>query len=985
MKKFYFLSLFTLLSFFSKAQVSVTATAGTPGPTSYATLQEVATAINNGTHQGNITATLTAATTEVLSTSFLPSGTGAAAYTSIIVRPATGVAAEISGTIAGSLIEFSGSDNITFDGLNTAGSSLTITNLSTAANASTFKFIDGATHNTLQNCSILGAAVSVTSGSIVFAGSTAGGNSNNSILNNRIADASTGTPTNAIYALGSVAQENSSNTVSGNLIYNYFQPASVNAGILLSANNTAWTIESNRLYQTVPRVFTLAAIHRGIFVSGGEGYSISGNIIGAANETGTGVFNLSGTGVRFTGIELNAGTLTASSLQGNVISNMQITSSSNGAAPQGIFCGIYITGGNVNVGTITGNIIGALAGNAAIRIIPGAASSVVTGITYTSTGIADIRNNTVGAIDLMPAGVFSGNVFAVQILGAGATVNIISNTLGGTSANSISVGVKGTTTGNGIIRGIFTNNNGRMVVRNNTIQNLTHNSNNALALFRAIECQVGTVTITGNTINNIAAEGVSVNTATHEGIGILVSTAEPGIVIDNNQISNLAVTNSSAIGSIVSGIYISSNTTGANITRNKIFGLSNSATGTSTTVPPVAAAIYLRDAVAASEIFVANNMIALGTDQPTNTSFIGIWNQVNPAIGFTEKVYYNSIHIAGTAATGSQPSFAFYRGNFATSFTGPTVDLKNNIFSNSRTGGSGAHYAIANSYGSTANATGWSAGASDYNVLNASAATIGYWSGNQTFADWKISSSSDDNSLTAVAISFVNPAEDLHLVANANAALDGKATPLVLVTTDIDNELRDALTPDLGADEIFAAVPVRIEFFRGQKQATKNLLEWKVSSNSASVEFIIEKSTDGSNFVNAGSVMASTYSRSFSFYDRTPAAGVNYYRLKMIEAEGGSSYSAVVMLTTAVKSMDVSIRPNYIQDGVANLFIQSQKDRQINTSVVDASGKIILKKVLNIPAGTGTYPIILNQLAKGIYYLTVSSEGTLNTQRIIVK
>ena len=158
-------------------------------------------------------------------------------------------------------------------------------------------------------------------------------------------------------------------------------------------------------------------------------------------------------------------------------------------------------------------------------------------------------------------------------------------------------------------------------------------------------------------------------------------------------------------------------------------------------------------------------MIALGSSQATNTSFIGIWNQVNPAAGYDQKVYYNSIYIDGTVAAGTQPSFAYYRGNFTSTFTGPMLDIKNNILVNKRSGGTGSHYAIANSYGAASSASGWPAGASDYNVLNADANSIGYWNTNQNFIDWKASSLSDNNSLSAVSVQFVDSSKNLHLVA----------------------------------------------------------------------------------------------------------------------------------------------------------------------------------------------------------------------------
>ncbi len=982
MKKFYLIFLFASLCFISQAQVSVTATAGTPGPTSYTTLEAAVSSINTGIHQGVINITLNASTTETIPSVFVQSGTLSASYTVINIVPAAGVAAVVTGDIAGPLLDFSGSDNININGLNAGGSSLEFSNMNTTAAANTVRFTDGATSVFIERCSLLGANPTNNSGTVFFG---TGGNTIIHLAGNRIGDASTGTPANAIYSAGTAGLENRLNVVSGNLIYNYFQPGVATTGISLTANNSNWTIENNEFYQTSPRVFTAGFIHRAIQINGGEQYTISGNIIGGSAPNAAGLYELSGSSTRFTAIEvLNAGVTLGNSIQGNRVQNIQVTTTSGAGAPQGVFTGIYVLAGNANIGGVQGNIIGAGTGNGSIRILPSTGGSVVTGITYSGAGIFSIENNTVGAIDLMPALALSGNAFAVQVLGAGATATIRNNTLGGSTANSISIGVKGTTTGNGIIRGIFTNNNGTMNVSDNLVQNLTHNSSNVLALFRAIECQAGTVSIVRNTINNIAAEGVSVNTATHEGIGIIVTSALPNILIDSNTISNLMLTNTGAIGTILSGIYIGSLNTGARITRNRIFGFSNAATGTSITAPPVAAGIYLRD-VASGELFVANNMLSLGSSQTTNTAFIGIWNQVNPAVGYNERLYYNSINIAGTATSGAQPSFAYYRGNFTTTFTGPTIDMKNNILINNRSGGTGAHFAIANSYGAASSASGWPANASNYNVLNASVGTVGYWSASLSFTEWQGTSLSDNNSLNAVAVAFVDPVSNLHLVADANAAVEGKATPLAAVTTDFDNNPRDVATPDLGADELLAVVPVRIEFFRGQKQTGKNLLEWKVNSTSLSVQFVIERSSNGQNFVVAGDVRATSFNQLFSFVDLAPAAGLNYYRLKMVEPDGNISYSAVISLASAIKNMDVSIRPNYISNGIANLNIQSQKTTQVTATMTDVSGKVILKKIFNVTAGTVSYPINVSSLAKGVYYISINDQGSINTQQLVVE
>ena len=244
---------------------------------------------------------------------------------------------------------------------------------------------------------------------------------------------------------------------------------------------------------------------------------------------------------------------------------------------------------------------------------------------------------------------------------------------------------------------------------------------------------------------------------------------------------------------------------------------------------------------------------------------------------------------------------------------------------------------------------------------------------------------SDNSSLNAVTVAFVDPASDLHLVPALNAAVDGKATPIPTLITDFDNQTRDIAVPDLGADEIFAVLPVHIEFFRGRQQPGKNLLEWRASSTSPSVQFFIERSTDGRNFEVAGSISATLFNQVFAFYDVAPAARLNYYRIKMVEQDGSISYSAIISLASDVKDLAVSIRPGYIINGIANLVVRSEKATQLRVSVVDVSGKTVMQRLLTVPAGTGSYPIDVSLLASGVYYINVAGEERVSTEPIFVQ
>ncbi len=203
-----------LLLFFNgvNAQVSVTATAGTIGPTAYSNLNSAFTAINAGTHQGVITIKITANTTEPATPTPLLTSGGTSSYTSISIMPSGNVTVNsaLVPTASRGIIELHGADNVTIDGDDPGTTGTRNLTIAVATNASTGTAaivlgsksttgLDGATNNTIKNCLILGgrnsATATTSSYGIVFSNNasstsitTAGAYSNNNItiLNNDI-------------------------------------------------------------------------------------------------------------------------------------------------------------------------------------------------------------------------------------------------------------------------------------------------------------------------------------------------------------------------------------------------------------------------------------------------------------------------------------------------------------------------------------------------------------------------------------------------------------------------------------------------------------------------------------------------------------------------------------------------------------------------------------------------------------------------------
>ena len=809
------------------AQVSVTATAGTTGPSTYATVKDAFDAVNLGTHQGAITVSLTGDTTEAASAALNASGSGGALYTTILVAPSGGALRTVSGAVAGPLVDLNGADAVTIDGLGTGGNGLTISNTSAATGASTIRFVNDATGNTVTNATLLGSSTSVTSGTILFSTGTTTGNDGNTVSLCNVGPAGANLATNGILSIGSAGAENSGNAIQGSNVSDSFSASTVSVGILVGANNTGWTVSANRIYQTGTRTYTTANTHRGIQILSGSGHTVSSNVVGGADSAGTGVTAMTGTiATRFIGIELGVGNATPTSVQGNTVAAITLGTSSGAATTYGVLCGISITSGDVNVGTVTPNTIGATTGTGSLAATPTTTQGAVVGIHTSSTGIVVLQNNLIGA--LQSSGVtaaVAGGVSGINVSGIATSLTISGNTIGNATALNMRGGTSGLTTGSSVVSGInLASTSTTTAVTGNTIRNLASYGTGTSGYVRGIwtpgaSGSTAALAITGNTITNLTTDSASatISNGAAGAVGIAVGTGlNP--VVSGNTISAISRTNTGTVGAFTVGIGLA-NATSTTVSRNRIWDLSNASTATSTTLPGTVGGIIIRSGT--TDVTVVNNMISLGTGQATNTIFIGIQANNGSTPDPISRIYYNTINIEGTVAAGAQPSFGFVRSDFSsTTARTQTIDFRNNVVTNMRSGGTGAHLAIANDYGATTvTATGWGAGASNNNVLNAAAGSVGWWGGALTFGGWQAASASDASSFSGIGVTYVNAASDLHLnMGVAPTVIESGGAVIAGITTDYDLQTRPgpagsvnggAVFPDIGADE-FDGVPLDI-------------------------------------------------------------------------------------------------------------------------------------------------------------------------------
>lgn len=791
---------------------NVNVTGALVGNGTYATVGDAFSAINSGAQTGSIiTVAIVGNTTEPASAVL-----NAGAWSQVTIVPFGGAARTISGSVAGPLIDFNGADKVLVDGLNSGGNSLTVSNTDLTGN--TLRFINDAHIISVQNASLLGAGPAT----VLISTGTLTGNDTLTINNCTLDGNGSGNPSVGILSAGSAGMENSTIVISNNNIANTFSATVSTAAIQAQSNSSDWIVSTNRIYQTAPRVYTTANTHRGILLQSGNNHSVTGNIIGYSSSTQTGVYTMSGTiATRFVGIELSVGNTVPSSVQGNTVSAISLATSSGATTTYGILCGIYVLGSSsVNIGTITPNVIGSTTGTGSLAATPTTSQGVVMGISSISTGTIVIQNNLIGALTSSGStAAVAGGIIGINCGGAATSMTITGNTIGNTTADNMRGGTSGLTTGSSIVSGInLSSTPTNTTITNNVIRNLSSYGSGTGGFVRGIwttttTTATATMTISGNTVTGLTTNStfVGISSGLVSACGIHMLSAV-GVNINNNVINDISNTSAATTNIFVVGISVAASsvttTQGTTVFNNRIYNLRNGGTGTTATAPPTVAGISIRSGNAATTIH--NNMISLGSGQTSNTAFVGILGNhgstPNPTI---VNIFNNSINIEGTATSGSLSTFCINRGDLSATARTIPYDIRNNILTNTRTGGAGFHFAISNNFGvASAQPAGWS---SNYNVLNANAATIGSWNANLDFANWQTITASDANSYSGVSVVYVNSATDLHLnMGLTPTVLESGGTNIATYTTDIDAQNRPgptgsvnggAFAYDLGADE----------------------------------------------------------------------------------------------------------------------------------------------------------------------------------------
>ena len=178
------------------------------------------------------------------------------------------------------------------------------------------------------------------------------------------------------------------------------------------------------------------------------------------------------------------------------------------------------------------------------------------------------------------------------------------------------------------------------------------------------------------------------------------------------------------------------------------------------------------------------------------------------------------------------------------------------------------------------------------------------------------------------------------------------------------------------AAQIGGILPVELVDFKARKADLGIQLDWVTASEENNEGFEIQRSADGINWNELDFVrgMGSSFtSNNYSYIDENPLSGVNYYRLKQVDYDGGFSYSAVNSVQWITKGK-YELYPNPADTQV---WIKSDKNTLPAISIFDSRGSLLKKYA------SGTDFIDLSYMEKGVYYIQISDGSTVEQHCLI--
>jgi hypothetical protein len=186
-------------------------------------------------------------------------------------------------------------------------------------------------------------------------------------------------------------------------------------------------------------------------------------------------------------------------------------------------------------------------------------------------------------------------------------------------------------------------------------------------------------------------------------------------------------------------------------------------------------------------------------------------------------------------------------------------------------------------------------------------------------------------------------------------------------------------------------LPVTITKVQASMQSDGNIkVSWTAQQETNIEYYEVERSKDAAGFERVGRVGArnnGALEQQYSQLDLNPLPGNNFYRIKVVEKDGKTSYSNVVLVVNGSISAVIKVQPNLISSSHAGIQFTNVSAGKYELSLISLSGQRLWKHNVQHGGGSAYYNLWLPTiLPNGIYIMQITNDEGMNfSQRIMIQ
>lgn len=174
-------------------------------------------------------------------------------------------------------------------------------------------------------------------------------------------------------------------------------------------------------------------------------------------------------------------------------------------------------------------------------------------------------------------------------------------------------------------------------------------------------------------------------------------------------------------------------------------------------------------------------------------------------------------------------------------------------------------------------------------------------------------------------------------------------------------------------------LPVTYNSFNVAKVSEGVLVKWSTQTETNNNRFEVQRASDDKAFVKLHTELAKGNNSSYSFIDKNPLLGNNYYRLVQIDNDNKQTPNVpqVINYTGELNGGNdiVSVFPNPVVAKFTVKYNGALKANQQTLRIVNTTGQVLLTKTVNKAELINGYDINIPSYATGVYVVEVYESG----------